>query len=148
MLRVTSFGPCPKPVQELAVSLPAGLMTANRWEVATPAADDRVEREDEVRLAGRLVLGDDCSQPALMPVNRLRAGLDEGLETKPGRADGILANVTSQEVKAPCSSIAGERVDNARFTRLQFQPHAFQFLREEGLALLYYLSVRVEHHQI
>jgi hypothetical protein len=148
VLRVTAFGPRPEPVQELAVRLPKGLVTANRGEVTTPAADDRIQRQDEVRLAGRLVLSDDFSHPALMPVNRLRAGFDDSLETKPGRADGILAKVAPQEIKAHCSTVAGERMDHARFTRLQFQPHAFEFLREEGLALLYYLSVGVKNHQI
>src|SRR5262245_22979595 len=117
---VTSFGPRPEPVQELAVRLPEGLMTANRGEVATPAADDRIQRQDELRLAGRLVLGDDFSNPAMMPVNRLRAGLDESLEPEPGGADGILADVAPQEIKAHCSTVAGEGMDNARFTGLQF----------------------------
>jgi len=148
VLGVTSFGPRPEPVQELAVRLPKGLVTANRGEVATPAADDRIQRQDQVRLSGRLVLGDDFSHPAMMPVNRLRAGFDDSLETEPGRADGILANVAPQEIKAHCSTVAGERMDNARFTRLQFQPHAFEFLSEEGLALLYYLSVGVEDHPV
>jgi hypothetical protein len=69
-------------------------------------------------LSGRLVLCDDFSNPAVMPVNRLRAGLDESLETEPGRAYGILANVAPQEIKAHCSSVSVERMDNARFTRL------------------------------
>ena len=83
-----------------------------------------------------------------MPVNRLRAGLDDSLEPEPGGAYGILADVTPQEVEAHCSSVAVERMDDARFTRLQFQPHAFEFLRDDGLTLLYGLAVRVEDHQI
>jgi len=145
---VTASGPRPESVQKLAVRLPEGLVTTNRGEVATPAADDRIQRPDEVCLSGRLVLGDDFSHPAMMPVHRLRARFDDSLETKPGRADGILATVAPQEIKAHCATVAGERMDNARFTRLQFQPHTFEFLREEGLALLYYLSVWVENHQI
>src|SRR5262245_32808276 len=84
----------------------------------------------------------------MMPVNRLRAGLDDGLETEPGGADGILGDVAPQEIKAPCAAVAGEGMDTARFTRLQFQPHPFEFLPEEHLALRSYLAVRVEHHQI
>ena len=148
VLRVTALGPRPEPVQELTVRLPEGLVTANRGEVTTPTADDRIERQDEVRLSGRLVLGNDFPPPAMMPVNRLRAGLEDGLETEPGGADGILAEVAPQESKAPCSAVAGERMNNARFPRLQFQPPTFEFLREDGLTLLYGLAVRVEHHQI
>lgn len=44
VLRVTAFGPRPEPVQELAVRLPKGLVTTNRGEVTTPAADDRIQR--------------------------------------------------------------------------------------------------------
>jgi hypothetical protein len=130
------------------VSLPEGLVTANRGEVATPAADDRIERQDEVRLSGRLVLCPDFSKPALLPLHRLRARVEDRLETESGRAYRILADMAPQEVKAPCSAVAGERMDNARFTRLQFQPQAFEFLREDGLTLLYYLSVWMEDHQI
>jgi hypothetical protein len=127
--------------------LPEGLVTADRGEVPAPAADDRIQRQNEVRLPGRLVLGDNVSNPAMMPVNRLRAGLDESLEPASGRADGILANGAPQELNAHRPSVPVERMGDARFTRLQFQPHAFEFLREEGLALLYGLSVRMEHHQ-
>lgn len=147
LVRVTAFGPRPQPAQELTVSFPEGFLTANRREVAAPASDDRVKRQDQVRLPSRLVVRDDFSEPAMMPVNRLRVGLDEGLETEPGRAYGILADVAPQEVEAPCSSVAVERMDYARFTRLQFQPHAVEFLSDEGLAVLYYLSVRVYDHQ-
>src|SRR5262249_13306662 len=108
VIRVTSFAPRSQPVQELAVRLPEGLVAASRGEVAPPTADDRIQRQNEVRLAGRPVLGDDFSHPAILPVNRLRARLDEGLETEPGCADGILAHVTPQEVKAHGSSVAGE----------------------------------------
>jgi hypothetical protein len=107
-----------------------------------------VERQDQVRLPGRLVLGHDCSNPAMVPVNRLRAGLDEGLEAEPGRAYGILADVAPQEVEAHRPSVTVERMDDARFTGLQFQPHAFEFLGDDCLALLYGLTVRVEDHQI
>lgn len=146
VLRVTSSGPRPEPAQQLAVRLPAGLVTTNRGAVATPAADDRIERPEAVRLSGRLVLGDEFSHPAMVPVHRLRAGVDDSLATAPGRADGRLANMASQEVKAPCSSVAGERMDKARFTRFQFQPPTFEFRREDDLTLLYYLSVWVENH--
>ena len=147
-VRVTSVGPRPQPAQQLAVSSPEGFLTANCREVAAPPSDDRIERQDEVCLSGRLVLRDDFSNPALMPVNRLRAGFADSFEAEPGRADGILSDVVTQEVEAHCPSVTVERVDDAGFTRLQFQPHAFEFLRDEGLALLYGLAVRVENHQI
>lgn len=41
-----------------------------------------------------------------------------------------------------------ERVDDAGFTRLQFQPSTFEFLRDESLAVLSSLSVGVENHQL
>jgi hypothetical protein len=100
--------------------LPEGLVTANRGEVATPAADDRIQRQDEVRLSGRLVLCHDFSNPAMMPLHRLRARFDDRLETESGRAYRILADMAPQEVKAHCSAVAGERMGNARFTRFQF----------------------------
>ena len=147
-VRVTSVGPRPEPAQQLAVSFSEGFLTADCREVTTPAADDRIKRQDEGRLSGRLVLRHDFSNPALMPVNRLRAGLDDSLETEPGHADGILSDVVTQEVAAHRPSVTVERVDDAGFTRLQFQPHAFEFLRDESLTVLYGLSVRVENHQI
>jgi hypothetical protein len=147
-VRVASVGPRPEPAQELAVRLPEGFLTADCREGTTPAADDRIERQEELRLAGHLVPCADFSPPALVPVNRLRAGLDESFEPEPGPADRILPEVVTQEVAAPCPSVTVERVDDARFTRFQFQPQAFEFFREESLALLCGLSVRVEHHQI
>jgi hypothetical protein len=101
-----------------------------------------------LRLPGRLVLGHDFSNPAMMSVNRLRAGLDEGFEAEPGRAYGLLADMAPQEVEAYRPSVTVERMDDSCFTGLQFQPPAFEFLRDDCLALLYGLAIRVEDHQI
>jgi hypothetical protein len=140
---MTPLDPRPHSVQELAISFLDGLLTAARREVAAPPSADRVKRQAQRRLPGRLVLSHDLSSSAMMPVNRFRAGFDEGLEAKPGRADGILSDVTPQEVEAHHPCVLLECVDDGRFTRLQFQPHAFECPRHACLAWLYCLAVWV-----
>jgi hypothetical protein len=100
---MTPLGPRPQSVQELAGSLLAALLTADRREVRAPPWDERVQRHDPLGLPSRLVVSPDFSRLALMAVTRLRAGLDDGLEAEPSRAYRLLTEVAPQELKAPRS---------------------------------------------
>jgi len=83
-----------------------------------------------------------------MPLHRFLAWGDDGLESKPGLSDGVLSNGKPEKVESRLALFPSERMRDAGFTWLQFQPYPCELLSNDALALFYHCSVGVYDDQI
>jgi hypothetical protein len=88
-----------------------------------------------VRLRGRFVMDDDCSPLSPMPLKRCLAWGHAGLEAKARLSYRILSNGTSEKVDSRVALFAGERLRDACFPWVPFQPHLCELLGNNVLAL-------------
>jgi len=125
-----------------------GLFAADSGVVIAPSSYDWPKLPHQLCLWRHFLLGNDFSHASTMPLNRLLAWFDDGLESKLGLAGGVLSDVKPKKVESRFALLPSERMRDVRFTWFQCQPHTCELLRDDALTLFYHCTVFMDDDQI
>ena len=130
-------------MKKRAIYFTVGPFATDSCVVMTPSAYDWPKFQDQVRLGGHFLVGEDFSQASTMPRHRFLAWCDDGLASKLGRAYWVLSDGTPTTVASRFALIPSERLREACCTWFPCQTHTGELLRDDALALVSHCTVFV-----
>ena len=119
-----------------ALSFTVGPLTTDCRGVVTPSSYDWPTLRAQLCWGGHWLVGDDCSPAPTMPLHRLLAGCQDGLESKLGLACWVWSAGKPKNVASRFARILAARLRDACCTGLQGQPPTGALRRDDVLTLV------------